>query len=210
MKPKRIILVRHGESEGNVEGTTYETIPDYELNLTDRGREQAEEAGNKINELIGDESIYSYTSPFYRTRQTFAGIESVLGDKNVKVIEDSRIREQDWGNLRSYDEEKRIMKERGEYGIFYFHIQNGESGANVFDRTSTFFETIHRDFLKSDYPENVLVVTHGVTLRILLMRILNWRVEEFEDVYNPENCELFVLEQNGEGDYELVTPLRKD
>ncbi len=210
MKPKRIILVRHGESEGNVEGTTYETIPDYELNLTDRGREQAEEAGHKISKLIGDELVYSYISPFYRTRQTFAGIDSVIGDKVVKTIEDSRIREQDWGNLRSYDEEKKIMKERGEYGIFYFHIQNGESGANVFDRTSTFFEMVRHDFLEDDYPENVLVVTHGVTLRVLLMRILSWSVEEFEDVYNPENCELFVLEENAEGDYELVTPLRKD
>ena len=101
------------------------------------------------------------------------------------------------------------QKERGAYGIFYFNIENGESCANVFDRTSTFFEMVHNDFLQSDYPENVLIVTHGVTLRILLMRILNWRVEEFEDVYNPENCELFILEQNSEGDYELVTPLRK-
>ncbi len=210
MKPKRIILVRHGESQGNIDTSSHETIPDYELKLTDKGREQAQEAGQKINELVGDELVYSYISPFYRTRQTFAGIDSVIGDKVVKTIEDSRIREQDWGNLRSYDEEKKIMKERGEYGIFYFHIQNGESGANVFDRTSTFFEMVRHDFLEDDYPENVLVVTHGVTLRVLLMRILSWSVEEFEDVYNPENCELFVLEENAEGDYELVTPLRKD
>lgn len=210
MKPKRIILVRHGESQGNVDATSHETIPDYELNLTGKGREQAQKAGHKINELIGDELVYSYISPFYRTRQTFAEIEAELGDKNVKVIEDSRIREQDWGNLRSYEVEKKTMKDRGAYGIFYFRIENGESGANVFDRTSTFFEMVRQDFLQSDYPENILVVTHGVTLRILLMRILNWSVEEFEDVYNPENCELFVLEKNSEGDYKLVTPLKRN
>ena len=210
MKPKRIILVRHGESEGNVEGTSYETVPDYALKLTEKGNEQAKNAGKKINEIIGEESIYSYISPFHRTRETFAHIESVIGAQNVKTVEDSRIREQDWGNLRSYENEKRIMKERGEYGIFYFHIENGESGANVYDRTSTFFEMVHHDFLKAGYPENSLVVTHGVTLRILLMRILNWSVEEFEDVYNPENCELFVLELNNKDEYELITPLRKD
>lgn len=209
MKPKRIILVRHGESEGNVEGTSYESIPDYALKLTENGKQQAKNAGEKINEIIGEESIHSYVSPFHRTRETFAHIESVIGAKNVKTIEDSRIREQDWGNLRSYDNEKRIMKERGAYGIFYFHIENGESGANVYDRTSTFFEMVHRDFLRADYPENSLVVTHGVTLRILLMRILNWSVEEFEDVYNPENCEIFVLELNDKDEYELITPLRK-
>jgi len=210
MKAKRIILVRHGESEGNVEGTIYETTPDYALKLTEKGRKQAHNAGHKINELIGTESIYSYISPFHRTRQTFAEIKAVLGDKNVSVIEDSRIREQDWGNLRSYDEEKRIMKERGEYGIFYFHIAHGESGANVFDRTSTFFETVHQDFLKPDYPENILIVTHGVTLRILLMRALHWTVEEFEDMFNPENCEIFVLELNDKGEYELANALRKE
>ena len=210
MKPKRIILVRHGESEGNAEGTSYETVPDYGLYLTEKGKEQARRAGHEINELIGTESIYSYISPFHRTRQTFAQIESVLGDKNVKVIEDPRIREQDWGNLRSFEEEKKIMIERGEYGIFYFHIKDGESGANVFDRTSTFFETVHRDFKKPDYPQNTLVVTHGVTLRVLLMRVLNWSVEEFESVDNPKNCELYILEQNDKGDYELITPLRKE
>ncbi len=210
MKPKRIILIRHGESEGNVEANSYESIPDYALNLTQDGKSQAQQAGHKINEIIGDESIYSYVSPFQRTRQTFAEIKSVIGDKNIRTIEDTRIREQDWGNLRTYDVEKRIMKERGEYGIFYFHIENGESGANVFDRVSTFFETTHRDFLKSDYPENTLIVTHGVTLRILLMRVLHWSVEEFEDMFNPENCEIFVLELNDTGGYKLITPLRKE
>jgi len=210
MKPKRIILIRHGESEGNVEATSYETIPDYALSLTQNGRDQALAAGKKIDKIIGDESVYSYVSPLHRTRQTFEQIESVLGEKNVKTVEDSRIREQDWGNLRTYEQEKNIIKERSDYGIFYFNIENGESAANVFDRVSTFFETLHRDFLKENYPQNTLIVTHGVTLRVLLMRILRWSVEDFEKVYNPTNCEIFVLEQNSEGEYELITPLRTD
>ncbi len=210
MKPKRIILIRHGESEGNIEATSYETIPDYALNLTENGRGQALEAGEKIDKIIGNESVCTYVSPLHRTRQTFEQIVSVLGDKNVKTVEDSRIREQDWGNLRTYEQEKNIIKERSDYGIFYFNIENGESAANVFDRVSTFFETLHRDFLKENYPQNTLIVTHGVTLRVLLMRILRWSVEDFEKVYNPTNCEIFVLEQNSEGEYELTTPLRTD
>jgi hypothetical protein len=31
MKPKRILLARHGESVGNVDKTVYATVPDYEL-----------------------------------------------------------------------------------------------------------------------------------------------------------------------------------
>ena len=208
MKPKRIILVRHGESEGNIETASYETIPDYRLNLTEKGKTQALQAGQEINRLIGNESMYSYVSPFYRTRQTFEQIASVVGDKNVKVIEEPRIREQEWGNLRSFEEEKEIMQERSGYGIFYFRIRDGESAADVFDRTSACLETMHRDFNKCHYPQNALLVTHGVTLRVFLMRLLHWSVEAFEEVLNPQNCEVFVLELNGD-DYELVTHLRK-
>lgn len=37
MRPNRIILVRHGESEGNLDKYKYRTTPDYALNLTQRG-----------------------------------------------------------------------------------------------------------------------------------------------------------------------------
>jgi len=54
MKPKRIILVRHGQSEGNEDSLNYETIPDYALNLTPKGQEQAVGAGKEILSIIGD------------------------------------------------------------------------------------------------------------------------------------------------------------
>jgi broad specificity phosphatase PhoE len=64
MKPNRIILVRHGESEGNVDKNHYLTIPDYALNLTLDGIEQARQAGNEIKEIIGSENLYVYLSPY--------------------------------------------------------------------------------------------------------------------------------------------------
>jgi broad specificity phosphatase PhoE len=45
MRPKRIILIRHGKSEGNANEKLRETIPDYALNLTQEGVEQAKYAG---------------------------------------------------------------------------------------------------------------------------------------------------------------------
>ena len=33
-RPRRIILVRHGESQGNVDDAIYETVPDHALTLT--------------------------------------------------------------------------------------------------------------------------------------------------------------------------------
>jgi len=57
MKPKRIILIRHGESEGNLDSSLYKTTPDYALKLTQKGVSQAKQAGKEIKSLIDDESI---------------------------------------------------------------------------------------------------------------------------------------------------------
>jgi broad specificity phosphatase PhoE len=45
MKPIRIFIIRHGESEGNVDKNIYLKKPDYALNLTSTGIEQARGAG---------------------------------------------------------------------------------------------------------------------------------------------------------------------
>lgn len=38
--PKRIILVRHGQSEGNVDETMYCRVPDPQIRLTENGKRQ--------------------------------------------------------------------------------------------------------------------------------------------------------------------------
>jgi len=207
MKPKRIILIRHGESEGNADRYNYESIPDYALNLTDNGKEQANEAGKKIKQIIGSESINCYCSPYHRTRQTFECIKSSITDNLTTNYEDPRIRELDWGHLRHPDDNESIIRERNEYGIFYYRIKDGESGADVYDRVSTFLETMYRDFRKDDYAENTLIVTHGMTLRIFLMRWLHWSVEEFENIRNPDNCQIVIMEQGADNKYQLVSQL---
>ncbi|MFX1236377.1 MAG: histidine phosphatase family protein [Promethearchaeota archaeon] len=209
MKPHRVILVRHGESEGNVDRQNYETIPDYALNLTELGKSQAVSAGKELKKILGSERVYVYVSPFFRTRQTFEIIKSVIGKNIVKAIEDPRIRELDWGHLRHPDENEEIIQERDEFSIFYYRIKDGESGADVYDRVSTFLETLYRDFKKADYPENTLIITHGMTLRIFLMRWLHWSVEEFESLRNPKNCQIVIMEKGPDDKYKLVSKLQK-
>ena len=57
MKPKRIILIRHGESEANVDRYLFGQVPDYTIELTQKGREQALEAGRKLKGIVGDEKL---------------------------------------------------------------------------------------------------------------------------------------------------------
>jgi broad specificity phosphatase PhoE len=101
-----------------------------------------------------------------------------------------------------------MIDERNEFSTFYYRIQDGESGADVYDRVSTFFETMFRDFERDDFPENVVIVTHGMTLRLFLMRWFHWSPEEFENVRNPYNAQHFVLRKQKDDIYKLETELR--
>jgi len=65
-----------------------------------------------------------------------------------------------------------------------------------------------RDFNKKDFPRNVVMVTHGMTMRLFLMRWFHATVEEFEEWGNPKNCGYFVLEREENEKYTLTTPLR--
>lgn len=119
MKPKKIILIRHGESEGNADKSVYSTKPDYALSLSENGFAQAVEAGKKLKELINDESVYFYISPFWRARMTFESIVRSLRENPVTWIEEPRIREQDWGHLKSSEECMKTEEELDKYGPFY-------------------------------------------------------------------------------------------
>ncbi len=209
MRPKRIILVRHGESEGNFDRLRYHTIQDFALKLTPAGIQQAMQAGIKIKELLENEKVHVYSSPYFRTRETFQHIRESIEKNIVKAIEDPRIREQDWGHLRHPDDNKEIIEERDNFSVFYYRIPDGESGADVYDRVSSFFDTLHRDFEKTDFPENVLIVSHGLTMRLFLMRWFHWSVEEFESLHNPKNCQIVVMEKQADNRYKLISELSK-
>ena len=111
MKPKRIILIRHGQSEGNVDKAIYGKKPDYALELTELGREQAIMAGKELKAIIGSEPAFFYISPLWRTRMTFEGIVASLNQDQFCHIEEPRLREQDWGHLKSPEECDRIDKD---------------------------------------------------------------------------------------------------
>ena len=209
MKPARIILIRHAESEGNIDKGAYGHTPDYALALSPLGEQQAAAAGPRLRALVGEESVFAYVSPLWRTRRTFEHLAAALAPGQVRWREEPRVREQEWGHFRDLADCERTVVHRDAYGTFYYRIPEGESGADVYDRVSDFFSTLHRDFDKSDFAANVLIVTHGMTLRLFLMRWFHWTVEEFEQLANPGNCQLVVLERQEDGKYRLVSELRR-
>jgi len=210
MRPRRIFLIRHGESEGNIDLNTYARKQDFKLLLTETGKQQAIDAGRYLKEKIGDESVFFYVSPLWRTRMTFEFVASAFDKSNVSWREDPRLREQEWGHFRDLKANATIDSEREKFGTFYYRIKDGESCADVYDRISDFMHSLFRDFEKPGCPDNIVIVTHGMTLRIFLMRWFHWTIEEFEALRNPKNAEIVemvrVTEQNR---YTLTTLLRR-
>ncbi|MDI2129979.1 histidine phosphatase family protein [Yinghuangia seranimata] len=210
-RPKRIVLIRHGESQGNVDPAVYERTPDHALELTERGRDQCARAGAALRELFAGEHVTAFVSPYRRTRETFRHLG--LDPATTRMKEEPRLREQDWGNLQDPSDIDRQRAERDAYGHFFYRFKDGESGADVYDRVGAFLETMHRDFarhaLRYGPDRNVLLVTHGLTMRLFCMRWFHWSVEEFECLSNPDNGETRVLVRGDDGRYTLDRPFSR-
>ena len=203
-KPDHIVLLRHGQSIGNEDKSLYANVPDFALTLTKLGHRQAREAGKKLRKLFGPERVMFYISPFWRTRQTFEEVAKSF--PRIIAREDPRLREQEWGHLRSREATDFINQQRDSYSSFYYRIVDGESVADVYDRCSSFLDTLFRDFEKPRFPRNAIIVSHGMLNRALLMRWLHYSVEQFEKLANPHNCEYYILRLQSDGKYHLTEP----
>ncbi|MGP4000785.1 histidine phosphatase family protein [Streptomyces sp. 8N706] len=206
-RPRRIVLIRHGESEGNTDDTVYEREPDHALHMTETGWHQAAESGRQLRDVFGEERISAYVSPYRRTHQTFRALG--LDPRLVRVREEPRLREQDWGNWQDAEDVRHQKVYRDAYGHFFYRFVQGESGADVYDRVGAFLESLHRSFEEPDHPPNVLLVTHGLTMRLFCMRWFHWTVAEFESLSNPGNGEFRMLLLGANGRYHLDRPFER-
>ena len=122
------------------------------------------------------------------------------------MIEEPRLREQDWANFQIAGDIEDQKELRNAYGHFFYRFREGESGSDVYDRISSFMETLYRHWSKPDYAPNALFVTHGLTMRLFCMRWFHWSVEYFESLNNPDNAEVRTLLRTDRGKYELDKP----
>ena len=213
--PERIILLRHGEAEHNLDhGQILQRDnpnrkPDNLCELTDLGRLQAYDAGNRIRELVGaDATLSVVVSPFERTQQTLYCVQQALGPSvHVRCVHvDPRVREQEFGNFQVKDEMEMHRADAAEIGRFWYRRPQGESGADVYDRATTFWEDVFNGTLSPQFrfadsqkaDDALVVVTHGLCMRVLCMRYFQWSPQTFDAVYNPGNCDTWVLRKDVE------------
>ena len=185
--------------------------------IIDGGYKQALAAGRKLKHLIGDEDLYAYYSPYKRAQETlYAILEGGNLEPQTKIqIEEPRLIEQKFGNHQSREnmEEERIA--RSKYGRYFYQFREGESGLDVTLRAQAFTDRLFDHFrtgyysTRPDLEWNVLIVSHGLFMRVFLKAFLRKTVADFSRWYNYANCEMCILCKNEIGEYYVCqdTPL---
>jgi broad specificity phosphatase PhoE len=176
--PKRLWLVRHGQSQGNVardaadEAGAHEIdieMRDVDVPLSALGGKQAEAAGRWFAALPRDERPeIVLSSPYVRARQTAKIIceQGALAGGPARTIIDERLREREFGifdRLTAAGIRHRFPEEaahRRRLGKFYHRAPGGESWADVILRLRSMLNTINLQH--SD--KRVLIVCHQVVV----------------------------------------------
>ena len=197
----KIFLIRHGESIQNTKENYSLRLPDHKVYLSEKGKVQAHDAGKFLKKYVRENNIdlnkaVMWVSPYTRTRETASIINEYLGIKNVK--EDITLIEQRYGLFS--DKEIDILKSTypDEFqlydnyyqndGKFYAILPQGESPYDVALRTKQFIDTIFRD------PEEVLfVVSHGTTIRTIILNWFHYAPEWFNSEKLMNNCAVRLI-----------------
>ena len=137
--------------------------------------------------------VHLVLSPFERTLQTARAMRTAFEHRIVRTDIESRIREQEFGNVQTEDFQLQ-RQEQQKIGRFWYRFATGESGADVYDRVkSWWFESVLNVNTRIGYEpiDAMVVVTHGLTMRFVLMQLFSWSPTTLHSVWNASNCDIY-------------------
>ena len=182
----RLFLIRHGATvltaEDRFAGST-------DVELSDAGREQADSLARRL----ADDPIGAvYASPLKRTMATAAIIGLPHG---LAPILHNGLREIDhghWEGLRRADVEKQFADEYAawEEDPYTFAPAGGESGISVLARALP----VIREIVLQHSGENVVVVSHKATIRLIISSLLGFDGRGYRDRLDQSPACLNVLD----------------
>lgn len=163
MQLKRLFIVRHGETDYNVEGR-WQGVMETPLNA--RGRQQAA----LLAEHLASEPIGAiYSSPLARAFDTAQTVGYRL---DVPVLRDERLRELELGIFQGMTSDELTVRHPDDFsqwrtGAMDYIVPGGESRQMTQDRAYAAF----LDICDQTQAESALIVSHGGTLRLLLTKL---------------------------------------
>jgi len=165
----KLILIRHGQSVWNAENRFTGWT---DVDLSDKGVKEAEEAGNELRNQVID---IIHTSDLIRAKRTAEiVIRANVSSKDTVTKSDWRLNERNYGALQGLNKAE-TAEEHGAEQVriwrrsFDVAPPEGESLEMTAKRTIPYFEEEILPDLESGV--NVLVSAHGNSLRSIVMHI---------------------------------------
>ena len=213
-----LILVRHGQSTWNLEKRFTGWV---DVDLTDKGKLEAEKAGALIREKKINIDTY-YSSLQLRAKNTLKIIQKTLNDEK-KFTEAWQLNERHYGALTGLNKEE-TSKKLGEKKVHEFRrswdirpepldkksplhpvnidiykelpkeiIPNTESLKDTYKRVVTFYES---NIKKQLINNNVLISAHGNSIRALCKYLFNLDDEKISKLEIPTGNPLILKMDN--------------
>lgn len=186
MSSKKIYIIRHGQTDFNLQGIVQGSGVDTSLN--DRGRAQAAAFFDMYQGVKFDKI---YTSALKRTVETV----KPFTDLGIPHEAFTGLNEISWGT----NEGRRITPEEDKYyhwmleqwqsGNTSKRIDGGESPEDVTARQKPVIEYI----LDQQNEETILICMHGRAIRILLCNLMNYPLKTM-DLFEHQNLCLYQLD----------------
>jgi 2,3-bisphosphoglycerate-dependent phosphoglycerate mutase len=204
-----------GNSLANIDHNLYKQIADHAIPLSPLGEKQALEAGRSFRKFLqretpdglpSGEHVRLWTSTYKRARQTAELFKTGAGEFITDMREDVLLGEQQWGLFEGYDwkgeqieidyprELSYYRKATAHGGRFWAKVPLGESRFDVCLRAKLFLGTLFRDAYRHGI-NNVVIVSHGVTIRAFMMMFLHLTPEWLEVEPNPKNASIRVIDK---------------
>lgn len=180
---ERVLLIRHGQTDWNIEGRWQGALP---VGLNDIGREQAK----ALAHYLAEKKIGSiYTSDLPRALDTAIAIGNVHG---ITPQIDIRLQEFNLGVFQGLTRDEIRERYASEYNDFEanywdYVVTNGESRRMLQSRAYQAFQHI----VTHAFGPEVVVVSHGGTIRMLLLRLFEGAPEL--NHYHIENTSMTTL-----------------
>ncbi|HXW04962.1 MAG TPA: histidine phosphatase family protein [Vicinamibacterales bacterium] len=186
MPVTRLLLVRHGATDATEEGR-FSGASGAEL--SERGRWQAERLGERLRT---QSIVRVYSSPLSRALDTariigrHCALDPVIRDP-LREIDHGH-----WEGLQREEVEQRFPEEYAawEADPFTFAPERGESGVAVLARALP----VIREIVVTHQGEQVVVVSHKATLRLVLSSLLGFDARGYRDRLDQSPACLSVVD----------------
>ncbi|HPC37739.1 MAG TPA: alpha-ribazole phosphatase [Exilispira sp.] len=185
-----IYLIRHGETKWNLD---FKVQGKKDVPLNENGISQA----NILAKYFENKDIdMIYSSNLMRAKET-ANIIAKKLNKNVQIVED--LQEINFGVWEGYYwedikiEYKDFLK-RWENDLENIPVPEGESYGQVQKRVYKAFNQI---ISKHDRSSNIIIVSHGVSIKVLIAKILDIPIRNLRK-FSMDNASISIVEYNEE------------